>query len=405
MSATAGTPADAVTSLSAAELRECSQRSGSMLPAAAYVGDDVLRWEQEHFFEGGWACVGRSDGLAAPGQRRALQVGSDGLVLVRGADGVLRGFANACRHRGHELMPCGSSASGSFVRCPYHAWVYDTSGQLYGVPPTHADDVPDRSQLGLKPFPTVEWHGFVFVNTSGDAPPIDGYLGGLDDVVAPYGLADLRVGASHEYELATNWKLIVENYHECFHCESIHPELCEVSSPDSGTHVVGNGLWLGGTMWLRDGAETMSLDGRSGGVPIPGLPVERLRDIVYIHVFPNLLISLHPDYAMTHRMVALAPDRTAVECQWLFPAQAWERDGFDPSYASDFWDLTNRQDWAACESVQRGVSTRGFEPGPLSTSTEYVVKSFVDLVVDGYLNGGLPTPTPVTETVRSSSAG
>ena len=242
----------------------------------------------------------------------------------------------------------------------------------------------------------------MFVNTSGDAPPIDDYLGGLHDVIAPYNLASLKVAVTHEYELATNWKLIVENYHECFHCDQIHPELCQVSSPDSGTHVVGSGLWLGGTMWLRDGVETMSLDGRSGGVTLPGLPAELARDIVYIHVYPNLLISLHPDYVMTHRMVALAADRTAVECQWLFPEQAWEREGFDPSYAADFWDITNRQDWTACESVQRGVASNGFRPGPLSTATEYVVRSFVEMTARGYLAGGLPVPTPVAETVRTS---
>jgi len=396
-------PATEGTRLTVEDLQSSMADSGSMLPAAAYTDDDVLRWEERHFFEAGWVCVGRSDGLSEPGQRRALRVGNDGVMLVRGRDGLLRGFANTCRHRGHELMPCGSSASGSFVRCPYHAWVFDTAGQLHGVPPTHADDVTDKSQYGLFPYRTVEWHGFVFVNTSGDAPPIDDYLGGLHDVIAPYNLASLKVAVTHQYELATNWKLIVENYHECFHCDQIHPELCQVSSPDSGTHVVGSGLWLGGTMWLRDGVETMSLDGRSGGVTLPGLPAELARDIVYIHVYPNLLISLHPDYVMTHRMVALAADRTAVECQWLFPEQAWEREGFDPSYAADFWDITNRQDWSACESVQRGVATRGFRPGPLSTSTEYVVKSFIDMTARGYLAGSLPIPEPVPETLRTSS--
>jgi len=398
-----GTPAPQTTPLTAADLEACLTGSGSMLPALAYTDDAVLRWEQGHFFESGWVCLGRADGLAEPGQRRAVQVGSDGVLLVRGRDGALRGFANACRHRGHELLPCGSSASGSFLRCPYHAWVYDTTGQLYGVPPTHAADVPGKEPLGLIPFAVTEWHGFVFVNTSGDAPPIEQYLGGLEEVVAPYGLESLKVAETHEYELATNWKLIVENYHECFHCDQIHPELCQVSDPDSGTHVVGNGLWLGGTMWLNEGAETMSLDGRSGGVMIPGVPEARRRDIVYIHVFPNLLVSLHPDYVMTHRMVALAPDRTAVECQWLFPAEAFDRPGFDPAYAADFWDLTNRQDWGACESVQRGLTTRGFRPGPLSTSTEYVVKSFVDMTARGYLAGSLPVPEPVPETTISTA--
>lgn len=384
------------------EVSRCLEGSGRMLPSAAYVDPAVLSWERRHFFADGWVCVGRSADLAEPGQRRALSVAEDGVLVVRGPDGVLRGFFNVCRHRGHELLPCGSSADGSFIRCPYHAWVYDAAGHLHGVPPTHQPDVPDPSEYSLVPVRTQEWHGFVFVNLSGQAVDLGSYLSGLSEVVTDYDMASLRVGASHEYELATNWKLIAENYHECFHCDIIHPELCMVSDPDSGTHVVGNGLWLGGTMWLRDGVETMSLDGASQGVLIPGLPPERQRDILYVHAMPNLLISLHPDYVMTHRMEPRGPGLTYVECQWLFPQSAWQRRGFDPAYASDFWDLTNRQDWAACESVQRGVSSAGFRAGPLSTATEYVVKSFVDLVARGYLSGGLPLPSPVAETVKTS---
>jgi phenylpropionate dioxygenase-like ring-hydroxylating dioxygenase large terminal subunit len=392
-----GTPAPDVTALTVAGLSACMAGSGTMLPAAAYADDDVLTWEHEHFFAAGWACVGRADDLNDPGARRAVDVGGASVLLVRGKDGVLRGFHNVCRHRGHELMPCGSSASGSFIRCPYHAWVFDTQGRLHGVPPTHRDDVTDTEGLGLVPAATEERYGFVFVNVTGDAQPIDQYLAGLDPLLATYRLAELRVGTSHEYEVAANWKLLVENYHECFHCPSIHPELCTVSDPDSGTVVAGDGLWLGGTMWLRDGVETMSLDGASGGARIPGLPEERLRDVVYLHLFPNLLVSLHPDYVMTHRMSPRAPGRTWVECQWLFPEHAWSRDGFDPAYAADFWDLTNRQDWAACESVQRGVTSPGYRPGPFSSEHEYVVKSFVDMTARGYLAGGLPVPEPLQE--------
>ncbi len=399
-----GTPVAQVSRLRPDELLACQQGSGSMLPAAAYVDDAVHAWEQRHFFEAGWVCVGRADDLATPGSRRAVAIGSDSVLLVRGHDGLLRGFYNVCRHRGHELLPCGAQGSGRFIRCPYHAWVYDTAGDLYGVPPTHTEDVHDTSQFSLVAAPTREWHGFVFVNATGDAPDLEEYLSGLDEVVAPYSMAQLRVAESHEYEIAANWKLIVENYDECFHCPSIHPELCQVSDPDSGSFIAGSGLWLGGTMWLRDGVDTMSLDGRSGGVPITGLPAGRERDVVYLHVFPNLLISLHPDYVMTHRMTALAPGRTAVECQWLFPAQAWERDGFTPSYAADFWDVTNRQDWTACESVQRGTASRGYRPGPFSSAHEYVVKAFVDMTARGYLAGGLPEPEPVAEVVVTARA-
>jgi Rieske 2Fe-2S family protein len=150
-------------------------------------------------------------------------------------------------------------------------------------------------------------------------------------------------------------------------------------------------VWVGGDMELAEGAETMSLDGRSRGVVLRGLDERQRRRVVYVNLFPNLLLSLHPDYVLTHRLEPLAPDRTAIECQWLFPRERVERAGFDPGYAVDFWDITNRQDWTACESVQRGVSSRGYRPGPLS-ALEGAVHQFLCMVANAYLDGTVSAP-------------
>ena len=122
-----------------------------------------------------------------------------------------------------------------------------------------------------------------------------------------------------------------------------------------------------------------------------------LRDVVYIHVLPNLLISLHPDYVMTHLLEARAPDRTFVQCQWLFPSAAWQREDFDPAYAADFWDITNREDWAAVESLQRSARSRGYRPGPLSVSWEAGPYMWVKMLADGYLQGAVTRPPQVPE--------
>jgi len=398
--------ASAVMPLGVADLQGVLTGSGQSLPGPAYTDPDVLAFEQEHFFTEGWVCVGRSADLIETGKRRAFSVGDDSVLVVRGGDGVLRGFFNSCRHRGHQLLPCGGEGTGKFIRCPYHAWVFNTEGELHGVSPSHEADVAGRTDLGLKPTRIEEWHGFVFVNVSGDAPSLSAYLSELEDIVRDYSLENLVVGDTHTYELATNWKLIVENYHECFHCDTIHPELCTVSSPESGESMssLAGGLWLGGSMELRDGVETMSLDGKSLGIKIPGLPDVKLRDVLYIQLFPNLLVSLHQDFVMTHRIEALAPDRTFVECQWLFPKEAWDHEGFDPAYAVDFWDITNRQDWTACESVQQGVSSRGYQPGPLASWHEIVVGMFTSTVARGYLSGSLPElVTPDTYAARAES--
>ncbi|CAN5654237.1 aromatic ring-hydroxylating dioxygenase subunit alpha [soil metagenome] len=358
------------------------------MPAAAYVSPDVFAWERKSFFEDTWVCVGRADDLANAGDRRAVQVGSEGVVLVRDERGTLNGFYNVCRHRGHQLVEPGECTSGRVLRCPYHAWVYGLDGVLKGAP--RFSDRPgfDRADFPLTPARVAEWHGWVFVNASGDAPRFDDHVGNLGDMVADHEPERLVSAVRHDYVIESNWKIITENYHECYHCPQIHPELCRVSPPDSGYNMDPSGAWAGGTMELMAHADTMSLSGASEGVTLRGLDDRRRREVLYFGLFPNLLISLHPDYVMTHRIVPLAHERSFIECEWLFPPEALATEGFDPSYAADFWDITNKQDWGACESVQRGAGSRGHRQGPLA-SAEDAVYQFITMVARGYM-GELP---------------
>jgi glycine betaine catabolism A len=343
-----------------------------MLPGAAYTSDAVLGWERRHLFAGSWTCVGRADELSRRGTHGALTVG-DIAVLLTFVDGNVRAFANTCRHRAHELLPSGTGNDARAVVCPYHGWSYNLDGALRAAP--HMGELFDRRSHGLIELPLVDWHGWVFVNATATARSFAEHLGTLDELVAPYRPERLVAKASHGYEVAANWKIIAENYHECYHCPQIHPELCAVTPPNSGDNWHEPGAWVGGSMVLRDHAETMSLDGASGGLMLDG--VDR-RTVLYLGVFPNLLISLHPDYVLTHRMEPLAPNRTLVECEWLF------LDGvIDPSYAVEFWDITNRQDWRACESVQRGVASPHYRPGPLAPN-ETAVYAWVTMLARAY---------------------
>jgi Rieske 2Fe-2S family protein len=345
--------------------------SSRMLPGAAYTSTDVFAWELRHLFAGAWTCVGRLDELRTAGvTHRALTAGDVGVLLT--FDGAVRAFANVCRHRGHELLPSGGSAIRPAVVCPYHGWAYQLDGSLKAAP-----GLPDHSGSGLVELPVAAWQGWLFVNGLGGAPPFASYLGALDELIRPYRCEELALGARHRYEIAANWKLVVENYHECYHCPLIHPELCRVSPPNSGDNWDLPGAWVGGSMDLRDHADTMSFDGSGTGVFIEGAPRGTVR---YIALFPNLLVSAHPDYVMTHLLVPVAPGLTAIECSWYFPDGAT-----DPSYAVDFWDVTNRQDWTACESVQRGVTSPHFRPGPLAPN-EDAVYQWVSLVARAYLD-------------------
>jgi glycine betaine catabolism A len=364
------------------------------LPSAAYTADAVLDWEREHVFDAGWVCVGRSDLIAEPKAQTAASVGRGSIVLARGEDGVARGFANFCRHRGHMLLGVGECAKRSTIACPYHSWAFNLDGTLRTA--TRFSDIPgfDKADFPLQGVAVEEWGGWIWVNASGEAGPLSDWLGNLDAYVGDWQLEGLRLARSHEYVVESNWKLILENYLECYHCPSIHPELCRVSPPESAEALPHAGRWLGGPMELRDFAETMSLDGGSDGVRIPGLTDEQARQVSYFAIFPSLLLSPHPDYVMTHRMTPVSPTATAVECAWYFPPEAIEAEGFDPSYATDFWDLTNRQDFSACEGVQSGMASPGFLPGPFDYR-ESGVYALQAMIASGYLTGTFERPPAV----------
>ncbi|HYJ77272.1 MAG TPA: aromatic ring-hydroxylating dioxygenase subunit alpha [Actinomycetes bacterium] len=354
----------------------------TMLPAEAYTSPAVLAWERRHFFAASWVCVGRVADLLPEGRTQVACIAGDVAVLLsRDASGAVRAFANTCRHRGHELLAEGDTSGKRAVVCPYHAWSYDLEGCLLAAPGFREVAAFDPGQHGLVSLPVEVWHGWAFVNgLGGPATPFAEHLGGLAGLVAPYAPEMLVLRATHDYVVAANWKVITENYHECYHCPLIHPELCQVSPPSSGSNYDLPGGWVGGSMDLRDDAVTMSLDGRSGGRPIDGA---HPRQVLYLGLLPNLLLSMHPDYVMTHRMTPLSTGQTRVECAWYFPDA-----DVDPAYAVDFWDRTNRQDWAACESVQRGLSSPHFAPGPLAPNEDAVHK-FVTTIARGYQEGRL----------------
>lgn len=208
----------------------------------------------------------------------------------------------------------------------------------------------------------AEWEGFLFVNLSLEPEPFEQAFAPLIGRVSRWGAADLRRGARIEYSVAANWKLIVENYSECYHCPLIHPELSALSPWRSGRNDLSSGPFLGGYMDLNH--TSMTVDGSSGRAPLPGLPAEDVGRVYYYAIFPNLLLSLHPDYVMAHILRPDGPGRTLVGCEWYFHPDTLAATDFSPDDAVQFWDTTNRQDWHVCELSQRGVSSRGYTPGP-----------------------------------------
>lgn len=338
-----------------------------MLPAAAYTDEQVLAWEREHLFDRGWVAACHVGAVAESGAQCAANLGLGSALLVRDGD-VIRAFANVCRHRGHEILQVGEQVCRSSLACPYHAWSYELDGRLRhatgGAP--SSEWVPDPDELALVPLRVDEHLGFVFVNASGDAAPLADALAGLDQVLGPHRTGMLQCMERRSYDVAANWKVVHENYQECLHCPRIHPELCRVSPPDSGDNLEPGPTWVGGWMDLADDAATMSMDGSAAGAPLPGLDERTRRRVAYVALLPTLLVSAHPDYVLTHRLEPLAAGRTRVTCEWF----AAEGAVLDEAIA--LWDVTNVQDWAACESVQRGLESGRAIPGPLAPREDAV---------------------------------
>ena len=187
------------------------------------------------------------------------------------------------------------------------------------------------------------------------------------------------------YEVNANWKAIAENYSECLHCPGVHPELNKLSHYMSGDTYEGAGRWCGGSMTLTDeSADTMAKEGGHGRPPIAGLGDDDLRNILYFLLFPNTLVSLHPDYVMLHTLWPRAHDKTEVVCEWFFEPSTIEMADFDDSDAVGFWDQVNREDWGVCELTQRGMSSRAYTPGRY-TEQETDVHAFDVMVAGHYL--------------------
>jgi Rieske 2Fe-2S family protein len=287
---------------------------------------------------------------------------------------VLRAFYNVCRHRGARLCRVASDrdawgielgggiGAGRLIVCPYHRWSYDLDGALVAAP--HLNVGPDFAKADFHLYPVgVEcWGGFVFVHlTPAAAAPLAAQLGELVERVQRYPLADLGIGATRRYEVAANWKILCENYNECYHCGAVHPELCAIvpSFRERG----GSSLdWARGVPH-RDGAYTFTTTGTTARRAFPGLDAdEQVRHKGEL-AYPNLFLSLACDHAAVFLLRPLAADRTEVVCHFLFERCELDRPGFDAADAVEFWDLVNRQDWSICEAVQRGITARVHESG------------------------------------------
>jgi glycine betaine catabolism A len=350
------------------------------LPRAAYVDERVFRYEREHLLETCWTCVGRAQELGAPGDFLLAQVAGEELLVVRGADLELRAFYNVCRHRGLRLVDVERGRARELT-CAYHGWIYELSGQLRAAP--YLPLSFQRGCAGLRSVRLAELHGFVWVSLSSDAAAPEQALADAPPWLTRPELAHLRLGRAVAYEVAANWKLLIENFQESHHFLRVHPELeAQTPSARAGTWS-GRGAWLGGTMELTAGLRTVA---SPGGASRPFVVPEGERGRVHDALaFPLLLTSLQPDYLLCYELTPLAATRTRVAAKTYFHAAA-----FAPTLAAvdvfEFWDRVNAQDRAICERQQLGLASRSFEQATYS-EVEEGVHAFDQRVARLYLEG------------------
>lgn len=330
-----------------------------------YISDSIFDQEVQQIFTKQWLCVGRGEQISQPGDYFLFELFQESILIVRDNVGSAKAFYNFCRHRGTRIctQTFGQFNLNQGIRCPYHAWTYGLDGQLTAA--RHMREVTgfNLEDYPLKPCALVEWEGFLWLNLAEEPVPFHQTFAPLLGRFAPWRLADLRVAKRIQYELQCNWKLIYQNYSECYHCPLIHPELARLSPYQSGRNDLSAGPFLGGYMGINIG-QSLTMTGFTNRPPLPHVTEENLTRAYYYTLMPNLFLSLHPDYAMTHQLLPLAANRTLVVCEWLFDATVMAQTDFDPMDAVAFWDLTNRQDWEVCELTQQGVTSRAFTPGP-----------------------------------------
>ena len=352
-----------------------------------YFSPEIFGQEKERIFFGQWMCVGREEEAPNPGDYLLLDVVGESVILVRTREGKLTAHYNVCRHRGSQLVlgvdpkprrwtdkatgdkptfgPSGSFTSG--IKCPYHSWTYELPGALRTAPFLDEGSGFRKDQLSLYPVDVDVWGGFVFLRLGGaesgsrNSESLSSQLGGAVDRIKRYPLGELRIARRIGYEVEANWKVILENYNECYHCGGVHPELCKVvpAFKQKG----GMDLdWERGVPH-REGAWTFTMSGTTNRKPFAGLNEDEQTRHKGELLYPNFMLSLSAEHAAAFTLWPTSPSHTTILCDFLFHPSEIAQSDFNPNDAVEFWDITNRQDWVICESVQRGMASRVFRQG------------------------------------------
>lgn len=344
-------------------------------PKEWFFGDEWHARDLAAVFRPGWLVAGHVDELAARGRHGYLtfSLGAEEAFVRRDENGRLRAYHNVCPHRGSRLChPTGGAAMTKRVVCPYHLWTFSvTDGALINAREMHDDF--DPSYYGLTPVHVTEWKGIIFVCFAEDAPPpIDVHL--QEATFGSYAFDKMKLAATKSHEVRANWKIVVENNGECYHCAVNHPELVEVydwrdmASDDFDGDCARRAA--GEEVWNFSSRSAHTVKGRTVcAVPAPRRPDARDGDPLETHYVgwePGVVMNFARDMGWMFVCKPLGPDRTEVRQFWFVADEAQEGRDYDVEELKAFWDVTMQQDREICEWVQHGMSNPVYRPGPLN---------------------------------------
>ncbi len=336
------------------------------LPGKYYHSEEIYREEAEKIFYKFWLFACRANDIPEPGDYKLIQVVDESLILVRDKSGAIRAHFNVCRHRGTQLC---TEPSGHFkaktIQCPYHAWTYSLDGKLMSAPLMQEGHGFVKEDCSLHEATVHEWEGFVFINLAKNPIPFEKQNGALIGKFADWKMSELRTAHHIRYELNCNWKLILQNYQECYHCPGVHPLLTRRTPVQSAQHDVSDGAVIGGFMDISQERGSMTMDGSAAAPPVCDVSGADLQRVYYYSVFPNLLLTPHPDFVLYHHITPMGTGKIINDCYWLFRPEVIADPGAQAGIKSaiEFWDITNRQDWQVCEQMQVGTMSKRFDRG------------------------------------------
>ncbi len=353
------------------------------LPGKYYHSQEIYQEEVEKIFYKFWIYACRAEEIPSVGNYKLIQVEDESIIVVRDKSNDIKGLFNVCSHRGTQLCtePTGNF-KGKSIQCPYHAWTYALDGKLLGAPLMQEGNGFQKDECGLHQAKVHIWEGFVFINLDKNPVAFEVQMEALIGKFSDWKIDELRIAKHIKYELNCNWKLILQNYQECYHCPGVHPLLTKLTPVKSARHDHSKGAVIGGYMDLTKERGSMTINGEAAAPPICDVSGDDLQRIYYYSVFPNMLLTPHPDYVMFHHITPLGPDKIINDCYWLFRPEVID----DPEAqkgiesAVEFWDMTNKQDWTVCEQMQRGTKSSRFTRGYYSGREDILHQLDIELL-------------------------